>query len=86
MACSSANSSEKHKQKVLTIAKKLEIISLLDENHSLAAIVSKDGIGRSTVSDIKWDRQKLLDFKKQTLFMGMYRHPKTMMYLCIYKI
>ena len=74
MACSS----EKRKRKVLTIDEKLEIISLLDENHSLAAIASKYGIGRSTVSDIKRDRQKLLDFKKQTLDMGMYRCPKTM--------
>ena len=74
MACST----EKRKRKVLTIDEKLEIISLLDENHSLSAIASKYGIGRSTVSDIKRDRQKLLDFKKQTLDMGMYHCPKTM--------
>ena len=51
MACSSVNSSEKCKQKVLTIDGKLEIINLLDENHSLAPIASKYGIGRSTISE-----------------------------------
>ena len=50
---------------MLTIDEKLEIVSLLNNNHSLAAIASKYGI-------IKRDRQKLLDFKKQTLDMGMY--------------
>ena len=48
MACLSTNSSEKRKRKVLTIAEKLEIIGLLDEDHSLAAIASKYGIGRSS--------------------------------------
>ena len=76
MACSSASLSDKHKRKVLTIDEKLEIVSLLNNNHSLAAIASKYGIGKSIVSDIKRDRQKLLDFKKQTLDMGMYPSPK----------
>ena len=65
MACSSASLSDKRKRKVLTIDEKLEIVSLLNNNHSLAAIASKYGI-------IRRDRQKLLDFKKQTLDMGMY--------------
>ena len=78
MAHSSASLSDKRKRKVLTIDEKLENFSLLNNNHSLAAIASKHGIGKSTVSDIKRDQQKLLDFKKQTLDMGMYRHPKTM--------
>lgn len=63
---------------MLTIDEKLEIVSLLNKNHTLAAIASKYGIGKSTVSDIKRDHDKLLDFKKQTLDMGMCRHPKTM--------
>ena len=78
MACSSASLSDKCKRKVLTVDEKLEIVSLLNNNHSLATIASKYRIGKSTVSDIKQDRQKLLDFKKQTLDVGMYRHPKTM--------
>ena len=53
MACSSTNSSEKRKQKVLTIVEKLEIISLLDENHSQQYIASKYRIGRNIISDIK---------------------------------
>ena len=58
---------------MLTIDKKLLAISLLDENHLLSAMASEYGIARCAVSDIKQDRQKLLDFKKQTLDMGMYR-------------
>ena len=77
-SCSSASLSDKRKRKVLTIHKKLEIVSLLNNNHSLAVIASKYGIGKSTISDIKRDQQKLLHFKKQTLDMSMYRHPKTM--------
>ena len=53
MACSSASLSDKCKQKVLTIDEKLEIVSLLNNNPSLAAIASKYEIGKSTVSDIK---------------------------------
>ena len=64
MACSSASLSNKRKRKVLTIDEKLEIVSLLNNNHLLAAIASKYGIGKSTISDIKQDQQKFLDFKK----------------------
>ena len=42
--------SDKRKRKVLTIDEKLEIVSLFNNNHSLAAIASKYGIGKSTVS------------------------------------
>ena len=54
MACSSASLSDKRKQKVLTINENLQIVSLLNNNHSLAAIASNCGIGKSTVSDIKY--------------------------------
>ena len=68
---------DKRKRKVLTLDKKLKILELLDDNYSLAAIATKYDIGKSTVSDIKKDRQKLLEFKKEMLDMGMYRQPKT---------
>ena len=48
-----ASLSEKRKQKVLTVDEKLENVSSLDKNHSLAAIACKYRIGKSTVSDIK---------------------------------
>ena len=51
MACLSASLSDKRKRKVLTIDEKLEIVSFFNNNHSLAAIASKYGIGKSTVSD-----------------------------------
>ena len=44
----------------------------------MAAIATKYDIGKSTVSDIKKDRQKLLEFKKEALDMRMYRQTKTM--------
>ena len=69
---------DKRKRKVLTLDKKLKILELLDDNYSLAAIATKYDIGKSTVSDIKKDRQKLLEFKKEALDMGMYRQTKTM--------
>ena len=68
----------KRKRKVLTVDEKLKILELLDNNYSLAAIATKYDIGKSTVSDIKRDRQKLLDFKKETLDMGMHHQPKMM--------
>ena len=68
----------KRKRKVLTVAEKLKILELLDNNYSLAAIATKYDIGKSTVSNIKRDRQKLLDFKKETLDMGMHHQPKMM--------
>ena len=68
----------KCKRKVLTVDEKLKILELLDNNYSLAAIATKYDIGKSTVSDIKRDRQKLLDFKKETLDMGMHHQPKMM--------
>ena len=44
--------SEKRKRKVLTIDEKLEIVSLLDKNHSLAVVIaSKYRFGKSTFSD-----------------------------------
>ena len=69
---------DKRKRKVLTLDKKLKILELLDDNYSLAVIATKYDIGKSTVSDIKKDRQKLLEFKKEALDMRMYRQPKTM--------
>ena len=45
-----ANSSGKGKQKVLIMVK---IVSLIDEDHSLTVVVSKQGIGRCTIISIK---------------------------------
>ena len=51
-----ANSSGKGKQKVLIMVK---IVSLIDEDHSLTVVVSKQGIGRYIIISIKRDCRKL---------------------------
>ena len=49
-----ADSSSKGKQKVLII-ENFESNSLLDENHSVAVVVSKYGIGKCTIIIMKRD-------------------------------
>ena len=55
----------KRKRVVLTIQQKLEVIKLLDSSISYTIICEKFGIGRSTVSDIKSNREKLLKFNME---------------------
>ena len=47
-----SNSSSKGKQKVLII-ENLEVVSLLNENHLLAMVVSKHGISKCTIINVK---------------------------------
>ena len=68
----------KRKRVVLTLDQKLEILKLLKKSVSYSIICDKFGIGRSTVGDIKKNREKILQFKKDTVEMGMRRDQKTM--------
>lgn len=54
-----ATASVKRKRVVLTIADKLKILELLDKSVSYA-VIAKFGIGKSTVGDIKKNREKVL--------------------------
>ena len=49
------------------------MIKLLDTSVSYTVICEKYGIGRSTVEEIKKNREKLLQIKKETEAMGMKR-------------
>lgn len=63
---------------VLSISDKLEVIKLLEQSVSYAIICERFGIGRSTVGDIKKNREKIIYFKKETEGMGMKIEPKMM--------
>ena len=60
------------KRKVLSVEDKLEVLKLIDSKTSYSTIAGQYGIGKSTVSDIKKNRIKLVEqFKKKTVEMGM---------------
>ena len=68
----------KRKRVVLTIEDKLEVLKLIDKSTSYTIICEKYGIGRSTVSDIKKNREKILKFQKEIKEMGTSRKAKVM--------
>ena len=55
------------------IEDKLKDIELLDKSVSYSVICEKYGIGKSTVGDIKKNRQKILQFRSTMVDMGMSR-------------
>ena len=67
---------KKRKRVVLTIEQKLEVLKLVDSSTSVTVICEKFGIGRSTVSNIKTNRAKLLSFKRELKEMGTKRDVK----------
>ena len=67
----------KHKRVVLSIEDKTEVIDMLDHGSSSKAIVAKYGIAKSTVSDIKINKAKILAFKREMADMGMNVKAKT---------
>ena len=73
-----ATASVKQKRVVLSIADKVKIIEMLDKSASYTVIAEKFGIGKSTVGDIKKNREKILKFKTEMNDMGMTRSAKVM--------
>ena len=71
-------SKKKRKRLVLSIQQKLEVIKMLDSSISYTIICEKFGIGRSTISDIKSNRDKLLKFNMELKEMGTKRDVKVM--------
>ena len=63
---------------ILSIEDKIEVIDILDHVSSLAAIAAKYSIAKSTVSDIKNNKAKILAFKREMADMGMSLKAKTM--------
>ena len=72
----SGSSSGKRKRVVLSIDVKVDIIGMIDRGSSLTAIAEKFGIAKSTVSDIKKSKDKILAFKSDMAGMGMSRKAK----------
>ena len=60
----------KRKRVVLTIEDKIKIIQLLNGHVSYTIISEKYGIGRSTISDIKKNQQKIIAFKQGMIDRG----------------
>lgn len=52
----------KRKRVVLSIQDKLKVIEMLDKSVSFAIIMERFGIGKSTVSDIKKNKAKIIAF------------------------
>ena len=66
----------KRKRVVLTIKQKCDIISQIRSGTgSLSSLANKYGVG-STISDIKRNGEKILQFRREKLEMGMSRSTK----------
>ena len=72
------SAAKKRKRVVLSLEQKLEVLKLIDSSTSYTVICEKFGIGRSTVSDIKRNRTKLLAFRRELKEMGTKRNVKVM--------
>ena len=68
----------KRKRVVLSIQDKLKVIEMLDKSVSFAVIMEKFGIGKSTVSDIKKNKAKIIAFSQEMVNMGMQKQAKVM--------
>ena len=56
----------------------MKILGMIDKSMSYTVIGEKFGKGKSTVSDVKKNREKIIKFNKDTLEMGMKKKAKTM--------
>ena len=68
----------KRKRIVLSIEDKVKIIDLLDKSVSYSVIVAKLGIGKSTVSGINKNREKIRSFSREMVDIGMKKQAKVM--------
>ena len=68
----------KRKRKVLTIEQKVEILNELSRGVSATIFSERYGVGKSTVSDIKKNKDSILNFKKKVTDMGMNKKVKIM--------
>ena len=68
----------KRKRIVLSIEDKVKIIDLLDKSVSYSVIMAKFGIGKSTVSGINKNREKIRSFSREMVDMGMKKQAKVM--------
>ena len=76
MATGSAT--RKRERVILSIEDKTGVIDMLNHGSSLTSITTKYSIVKSTVSDIKNNKEKILTFKREMADMGMSLKAKTM--------
>ncbi len=62
---------KKRKRKVLTIEQKNKILKALSRGVSATILSERYGVGKSTVSDIKKQKDSILDFKRKVTDMGI---------------
>ena len=74
----SGSASTKKKRAVLTIEEKVKVLDMLDKSVSYSIITEKFGTGKSTVSDLKKNKEKIRGFQREMMDMGMKRQAKTM--------
>lgn len=73
-----ATGTSRRKRVVLSIDDKVKIIELLDKGVSYAVIMEKYNIGKATVSNMKKNKEKILNFKREMVDMGMKKKAKVM--------
>lgn len=61
-----ASQTQKQKHKTLTIKEKNEILDRLNRNESFSSLASEYGVGRSTIYDIKKNRENIQKFVSTT--------------------
>ncbi len=71
-------SSTKRKRKVLTIEAKLAILNSLSKGISKASLAEEYGVGKSTISDIKNNEQKLKEYASHLDNQGVSQARKIM--------
>ena len=69
---------KKRKRLVHSKEDKTKTVDMLDKHVSYTVIMEKVRIGKSTIGDIKKNREKILTFKRQVAKMGVSREAKTM--------
>ena len=78
VSATSAGKALKRKRKVLTIEQKVEILNELSREVPATILSERYGVGKSTVSDIKKNKDSILNFKRKVTDMGMNKKVKIM--------
>ena len=78
VSATSSGKALKRKRKVLTIEQKVEILNELSRGVSATILSERYGVGKSTVSDIKKNKDSILNFKRKVTDMGMNKKVKIM--------
>ena len=78
VSATSSGKALKRKRKVLTIEQKVEILNELSRGVSATILFERYGVGKFTVSDIKKNKDSILNFKRKVTDMGMNKKVKIM--------